>query len=152
MKRRVLALAVAALAGCGEPTAPGAVYPSYFLATVDGKPLPVPYGEAGTQLVAGQLDFGGLERPRDGAATTGLVQYVLDVQRPDHSIAHSTIGLDYAIEGGVLRINLCPPLALCFARTELIGPISPDRTELTLTHYLADIPGSVYRYVAPLRE
>jgi hypothetical protein len=151
MKARHL-LVAALLAGCDTPTAPGPVYVGYLLLSLDGDPLPVPYGEEGTLLVANYLTFGGAERPRTGGSVNGMVRYILDVKRPGEPLEHSEIDLSYTIDGNELRINLCPPLALCFASTELIGPISDDRTRLTLTHYLAGRPGSVYRYGAVLPE
>jgi len=143
---------VAVQLGCGTSTAPSQLSSSYFLSTLDGEPLPVPYGADGTILVASILDFGTLGRPRETTPAQGLVRYVVDVRRPDRFIDHSEVDLNYSTEDGVLRINLCPSLALCIVATELVGPIDPDGGELVLTHYFSGKAGSVYRFVAALPD
>jgi hypothetical protein len=148
MKRAWVVLAAAVQLGCGTSTAPSQLSSSYFLSTLDGRPLPVPYGAEGSVLVASMLDFGTLGRPREAVPPLGTVRYVVDIKPPDRSIEHSEVDLNYAIEGGTLRIDLCPPLALCLIASELVGPINDDRTELVLTHYLGGRAGSVYRFVA----
>ncbi|HEV8600854.1 MAG TPA: hypothetical protein VGQ69_15945 [Gemmatimonadales bacterium] len=148
MKRALLILAVLLSLGCSDALqpSPSPLYPSYFLSSVDGQLLPVPYAADGTLLLAGSLGFGGLDRPRAEGQASGTVSYSLIVRWPDQSVHHSTIELDYTIEAGVLRINLCPPLALCIASTDLVGPILGPYQELVLTYYLSGNPGSVYRY------
>ena len=148
MKRLFLALALVAGAGCAESTEPTPLYSSYFLSTVDGKPLPVPLGADGVTLVANVLAFGDQGRPRAGTSADGMVRYILEVRRPDQSLEHSEIDLNYQIRGDELRIDLCPPLALCITTTELVGPFADHQSELVLTHHVAGKPMSVYRFVA----
>jgi hypothetical protein len=119
---------------------------------LDGKPLPVTYAEDGSTLVSSILDFGTLGRPRETTLAQGLVRYIVDVRRPDRFIDHSEVDLNYSIEEGTLRINLCPSLALCIMSMELVGPIDTDGGELLLTHYLGGKAGSVYRFVAALPD
>ena len=152
MKRAFVVLMATVQLGCGSSTAPSQLSSSYFLSTLDGEPLPVPYGADGTILVASILDFGALGRPREITPAQGLVRYVVDVRRPDRFIDHSEVDLNYSIEEGTLRINLCPSLALCLIATELVGPIDTDGAELVLTHYLSGKAGSVYRFVPVLGE
>lgn len=152
MKRAWVVLAAAVQLGCGTSTAPSQLSSSYFLSTLDGKPLPVPYGADGSMLIASMLDFGTLGRPREATPPQGTVRYVVEVQRPDQFIDHSEVDLNYAIEEGTLRINLCPRGALCIIASELVGPINDDPAELVLTHYLGGKAGSVYRFVAQLPD
>ena len=152
MKRAWVVLAAAVQLGCGTSTAPSQLSSSYFLSTLDGKPLPVPYGADGSMLIASMLDFGTLGRPRETTPPQGTVRYVVDAQRPEQFIDHSEVDLNYAIEDSTLRIDLCPPLALCLIASELVGPIKDDRAELVLTHYLGGKAGSVYRFVAQLPD
>ena len=152
MKRLFLALALIAGAGCAESTEPTPLYSSYFLSTVDGKPLPVPLGADGVSLVANVLAFGDQGRPRAGTSADGMVRYILEVRRPDQSLEHSEIDLNYQIRGDELRIDLCPPLALCITTTELVGTIGERTDDLVLTNYVGGIPGSVYRFVPVLLE
>jgi hypothetical protein len=100
----------------------------------------------GWLLVSGSLAFGDQDRPRLGTTAEDLVAYSRTVRRPDNVEETSTIDLRYTISGGTITIDLCPPLALCVARTELIGPFDPD--ELVLTHFLANTARSVHRFIA----
>jgi hypothetical protein len=152
LSRAVLILASLVILGCDNPVEPSPLYPSYFLSAVDDDPLPAPYAADGSVLLAGTLGFADLERPRTTATITGLVSYTISVRRPDQSLEQSTIELYYSITDGVLRINLCPPLALCIASTELVGPILGRNNELVLTYYLGGNPGSVYRYFPTLPD
>jgi len=147
VKRLFLALALIAGAGCAESTEPTPLYSSYFLSTVDGKPLPVPLGADGVSLVANVLAFGDQGRPRPGTSADGTVRYILEVRRPDQSLEHSEIDLNYQIRGDELRIDLCPPLALCITTTELVGTIGERTDDLVLTNYVGGMPGSVYGFV-----
>lgn len=133
-----------------EPTSQ--LYPSYFLSRVDDQLLPVEYSGDGTLLLASGLGFAGGQRPRLGGPGAGLVNYTLILQPPDQSAQHSTVQLQYTVANDVLRINLCPPLALCVTSTELVGPILGPYDELELTHYLGGVPGSVYRYFPSLPD
>lgn len=152
MNRVLIILAVLLTQGCGNPLAPSPLYPGYFLSAVDGQPLPVPFAADGSVLLAGSLGFADLERPRTTGPVSGMVSYAISVRRPDQSLEHSTIKLNYSISDGVLRINLCPPLALCIVSTELVGPILGQTSELVLTNYLGGNPGSVYRYFPSLPD
>jgi hypothetical protein len=151
---RLLPLAALGLAACGAATGPSPLYPSYFLARVDGQFLPVPYGDDGTMLRAGQLAFpaGGRPRGEGDQPIQGLVRYTLITQRPGEPEQHSSIDLEYAVQQGILTINLCPPLALCIVSTELVGPLGAPTDDLVLTHYLAGNPGTVYRYAPSLPD
>lgn len=151
MKRFLLALV--ALAGCAESTAPPSpLNRGYSLSTVDGKPLPVPLTDDGVMLVANTLVFDTPDRPRAGTAVDGLVRYILDVRRPDQSLEHSEIELNYQVRGDELRIDLCPPLALCLVETVLVGTITGRTDPLILRHYLAGRAGSEYRFFPVLPE
>lgn len=153
MKRALTILAILLPVGCGTPVEPTPLWSSYFLSTVDGRPLPVPFGSDGLVLVASFLAFGDSDRPRDiGPAEAGLVRYTVVLRRPDQSTDQSTTDLNYAISNGILRINLCPSLALCIVATELVGPMPGKNGDLVLTHYLGGKPGSVYRWVAVLPD
>lgn len=155
----ITALALAgALAACEDgPTgpAPNGLYRGYFLSTVNGNPLPTatPDLPVGFTLVASQLSFpnpASQTRPRGGRPILGFVAYT-QVLRDGQGIDHpSTVQLGYTVSEGELRINLCPPFALCIAPTELVGPV--DGTELLLTHYLSNQARSVYRFVASLPD
>jgi hypothetical protein len=151
VKRLLLGLALLSAASCAESTAPSTLYSSYDLASVDGQPLPVPWLDDGTTLTGIVLEFTN-ERTRRAMAPEGVVQYRLTVRRPDHSIEHSEIGLNYQIRGNELRIDLCPPLALCITTTELVGTIGEPIYELVLTNYTGGVAGSVYRFVRVLPE
>jgi len=152
VKRILLALACLASAGCADSVEPSPLYASYFLSAVDGKPLPVPITGDGVMLVANTLVFDDHDRPRAGTTVDGLVRYVLDVRRPDQSLEHSEIDLDYSVTGAELRINLCPPLALCITTTELVGTIGEPTDDLVLTNYTGGVKGSVYRFVPALPD
>lgn len=148
---RRLALLVLLL-GCHNPATPGELYPGYFLSSVDGRPLPTatPDLPDGYVLVSGALGFGSSALPGDVDVVAGLVTYTQIVRDPDQVTQHWTTDLSYSVSGGELRINLCPPLALCIVSTELVGPA--DRTELVLTHVLAGQPRAVYRFLATLPD
>ena len=137
---------------CTSPVDPSPLYPGYSLMRVDDQFLPVPWGEDGSVLISASLLFGGEMRPREPAPPNGTVQYTLWIRMPDYTVQRSTVDLDYTIENAELRINLCPPLALCITTTELVGPVSDPSLELVLTHYVGGTPGTVYRYSAALPE
>ena len=147
MNRGILALVLAAQLGCGGSTAPSALSSRYLLQSLDGKSLPVAYGQDGSLLLSGLLDFGTLVRARGPDPVSGTVRYVLEIRRPDQTIDRSDTRLDYTIQDDVLRIDLCPPGALCITTTELVGPLDSHTAELVLTHYVAGRPQSVYRFV-----
>lgn len=152
MNRALLILVVLLAEACSSPAAPSPVYPGYFLSTVDGALLPVPFAEDGSALLAGSLAFGDVV-PAPGEGTlTGLVSYNTLIRRADQSVQHSVVELNYTISNGLLRINLCPSLALCLISTELVGPILGRTSELVLTHYLGGTPGSVYSFFPALPE
>ncbi len=153
MPRRFLLLSLFCLGACdhGGVVSSG-LYPSYFLTAVDGKTLPVPLGGDGSELLAGSLDFTGLIRARETGPVSGLVNYRQSVRNPDHSIGDSNVQLNYSIVDGVLRIDLCPPLAECIVSEELVGPLTDSHSELLLTRYLAGAPGTVYRYFPSLPD
>lgn len=144
----LIALTALAAAACDETTAPPLLSSTYRLVAVDGRPLPVPFGQDGSLLLAGSLDFRDLDRARSGAVTEGLVCQVQEVRRPDQTIVRTETEYRYFIEGDRLRIDLCPPGSACLVATELAGPIAADRRELRLTHFVAGKPGSVYRFLA----
>lgn len=153
MKHFLLPLTLVALAGCAESTAPPSrLNHGYSLSTVDGKPLPMPLSDDGTMLVANTLVFDDAVRPRAGTAVDGLVLYTLDVKRPGEPLEHSEIELNYQVRGDELRIDLCPPLALCLAETVLVGTITGRTDPLSLRHYLAGRAGSEYRFLPVLPE
>jgi hypothetical protein len=152
MNRVSMLLAASCVLGCQSSVEPSPLYTSYFLTAVNDKPLPVPFAEDGSVLLAGSLGFDTLDRPRAGESTQGTVNYTILVRRADQTQEHSTIALDYAIQDGELRINLCPPLALCIASTELVGPVPEAYHELVLTHHLAGNAVATYRYFPSLPD
>ena len=154
MKRAALVLAALVSVGCNDyGVEPSGLYPGYFLSKVDDQLLPVPYGTDGSVLLAGSLAFGTDQlRPHRTDHENGTVSYTLLIRHPEQSNEHTTIELDYAIENDVLHINLCPPLALCIASTELVGTIQGRYEELVLTHYLGGNPGTVYRFFPALPD
>lgn len=152
MNRVAMLLAALLVLGCQNSVQPSPLYTSYFLTAVDDKPLPVPFAEDGSVLLAGSLGFGTLDRPRAGETTQGTVSYTILVRRADQSQEHSTIALYYTIQDGELRINLCPPFAFCIASTELVGPIPEAFHELVLTHYLGGNAVATYRYFPSLPD
>jgi hypothetical protein len=151
VKPFLLPLALVTLSGCAESTGPSTLYSSYELVSVDGQPLPVSWLDDGTTLTGIVLEFTN-ERTRPAPAPDGIVQYRLTVRLPDNSFEHSEIGLNYQIRGNELRIDLCPPLALCITTTELVGTIGEPMYELVLTNYTGGVAGSVYRFVRVLPE
>ena len=144
-------LSLIALA-CDSPVHSSPVHPSYYLTNVDDKFLPIPWGGDGSVLIDASLRFEQETRPRAPAPTNGIVHYTLSVRMPDQTIQRSTADLFYTIENDELRINLCPPLALCITTTELVGPVPDPPLSLVLTHYLGGQPGAVYRFSAVLLE
>jgi hypothetical protein len=75
MQRGLLALILAAQLGCGGSTAPSSLSSRYLLLSLDGKSLPVPFGQDGSMLVSGLLDFGTLVRARGPDPVSGTVRY-----------------------------------------------------------------------------
>lgn len=152
MKRRALLLALALAAGCdGDPIGPSALYPGYFLASIDGDLLPAPADdlpEGGVVLAAG-LAFPRGMRAR-GADGSPFVTYSRLLQLPGQDPERILVQLNYTLADGQLTVNLCPPYALCLIRTELVGPATRD--SLVLTHYLGNQPRSVYRFYAALPD
>jgi hypothetical protein len=61
-----------------------------------------------------------------------------------------TVELEFEVEDGDVRIDLCPLLALCVLPTALDGRV--DDRELVLTHFLGGESRAVYRYTAALPE
>jgi len=152
VKRFLLGMALLGAASCAESTAPSPLHSGYFLAEVDGDPLPVPFGPDGWTLVGTVLEFGKAGRPRTGTDLDGTVRYILDLRRPDQGLEHSEIDLNYEVRGDELRIDLCPPLALCITTTELVGTIGGAGDDLVLTNYTGGVAGSVYRFTPVLLE
>jgi len=147
MQRGFFVSLLLGVAACGgSAVAPGPVYSSYFLTSVDGKALPAPYGGDGADLLAGGLSFDTPSTP------TGVVGYRLLVRQADQSVSSSTVQLNYSISAGELRINLCPSLAICIASDELVGPIVDSHSELVLTRYVAGVRGSLYRFFPSLPD
>ncbi len=138
--------------GCDSPTGPNPIYPSYYLTNIDGKYLPIPWGGDGSVLIDASLRFDRDTRPRKPTPTDGIVHSTLTIRALDQTLARSTVDLSYTIRNGELRINLCPPLVLCFALTELVGPVPDHGLELVLTHYVGGLPVAVYHYSAALLE
>jgi len=144
------------LAACGGPTGPGSghLLPNYFLSTVDGKPLPASTGNIpeGWTLTAALLVFPDSvrDRPRGWTPIQGLMTYT-EFVRDDQQVEYQWVSqLNFTLTGNELRIDLCPPLALCLIRTELVGQVTD--TDLVLTHYLGDEPRNVYRYFPALAD
>lgn len=152
MKHSLAGLLLLTLAGCSSSTGPSPLYPSYFLSSVDGKPLPAPSNPDGTAITYGGLSFDGEPRPHETGPSTGTVTYTIIYQRPDHSFERVENSLGYTVADGVLRINLCPSLALCLIPTELVGPFSHPNGPLVLTHYLGGAAQSVYRFFPSLPD
>jgi len=151
--KRVLGLIALGLAlGCTDSVGPVAVYPGYSLSQLDGQYLPIPWGGDGSVLLALSLSFVDEVRPRSEGPVAGTVSYTTLIRPPNQTAQRFVIDLDYSVENGILRINLCPPLALCITSTELVGSITAPYDELVLTHYLGGNPGSVYRFFPALAE
>jgi hypothetical protein len=150
MKRAVVALALSACTSTAEPSG---LYSSYFLSAIDGDLLPAPTKDlpAGSVVESGYLFFGRQGRPRAAANDrTGVVTYTRTVRDPNQQVETVSLELAYSISHGELRIDLCPPGALCLVPTELAGPV--DASTLVLTHMLAGSPRSVYRFHAALPD
>ncbi|MGE0553851.1 MAG: hypothetical protein AB7R55_10525 [Gemmatimonadales bacterium] len=146
-----LLLVSLAVVGCDEGLGPGSsLYSSYFLSTIDGQLLPAPDDEVpeGAVVVAATLSFPRAGRARDGE--TALAGYIRRIRLADQTEQEVRIDLNYRVTDGELTIDLCPPLAFCLVPTLLVGPA--DRDELLLTHYLANAPGSIYRFFAALPD
>lgn len=154
MKRVLPALLLTAAVACADTAgpSPSPLYPGYFLQSVDGRFLPMPVGTDGAMLVASSLWFGDGSRPRTGNTVDGTVRHMQEVQRPGQPPERSDIDLNYQIQGDELRIDLCPPLALCIVETELIGTVEGRTAPLVLTHYLGGQPGSVFRFFPALPD
>ncbi len=151
-----LALA-GAVAACGGPTGPGSgtLAPSYFLSSVDGKPLPTTTNNLppGWTLTGAALGFPATVfegRPRGTTPVQDLVTYTEFVTDDQQMPQTWTSQLAFTLTGDQLTINLCPPLALCIARTELVGTVQGGA--LLLTHYLGDQPQNVYQYFPALQD
>ncbi len=134
--RRVFlaALATAGFAGC--VTGPQADREVYTLVLIDGKPLPTSAQDLpeGFEIVSASLDF-------DPAA--GIVHFS-QVTRGPGGTESSSVDREYQRTLDTVIINLCPPLALCLLRTELIGTLTESRLELT--HWLGAMPRSTFRF------
>jgi len=152
MRRRATWLLVSlAVFGCDEGLGPGSsLYPTYFLSSIDDQPLPAPDDEVpeGAVVIAAHLGFPRGGRTREGEVA--LVSYTRWIRLADQTEQQVRIDLNFWVTDGELTIDLCPPLAFCLVPTELRGPA--ERNELRLTHYLADRPGSVYRFFAALPD
>jgi hypothetical protein len=150
MKRPVLLLTVGLLACTTDVIGPTGLYPGYSLVSIDGQLLPVADDEtpSGAVIIAASLVFPRAGRPR--GTENSLVSYTRWFRTANQPIERLTLELDFAVDDGEVRINLCPPLALCIVPTELIGQV--DARELELTHVLAGQPRAVYRYTAALPE
>lgn len=131
--------------GCEDTTAPSALHPSYFLFLVDGELLPATLPD-GRAILSGHLIFGQGSRPRGTGPETGTVEYVLEVRGPDQVVDRTSLDLDYSVDDGILRIDLCPRGSACLIATELVGPITGRTDPLILTHHLGGVAGSVYSY------
>jgi hypothetical protein len=109
----------------------------YSLAEIDGRPLPTGSKDLPEDylVLAGSLDFG---------LGNGLVRRSETFRPPNQAAESHSIELNYTRDKSVVVINLCPPLALCFARTELVG--SASGSDLLLTHELGGRTQSTYRY------
>jgi len=153
--------AVLLAAGCSDGTGPDnrELYGAYFLSSLNGEALPATPEEfpEGYVLLGAHLGFYQVVLPAGLALTSppefseaGLVQYRQVVRDPEGTEQIWQVNLEYRVARGELRINLCPPLALCLAATELVGPASRD--ELVLTHYFAQEPREVYRFIADLPD
>lgn len=153
MKRLLMVATLGLAAACAQSVEPPSpLYPSYFLATVDGAPLPVAF-EGGATLLSSHLVFADPEALMlTGGVSTGMVRYIQRFRLADQTEQASEVQLDYQVAGDELRINLCPPLALCIAQTELVGTITNPTDPLPLTHYLAGQARSVYRYFPALPD
>ncbi len=142
----VLALSLAALAGCSTGPSTGGLNHTWYLATVDGKPLPTQADlPDGYQLESEYLVFPGDVRPRSGDQPSGLVTITEAYRAPTLPVQESSARYGYQLDGAELHINLCPMGALCIMQTELVGSIGP--TTATLTHYLGGQAKSVYQFV-----
>ncbi len=147
-----LILSTLLIVHCTSPSDPSPLYPGYFLSRVGDQFLPIPYGNDGSVLLAASLSFSPSMRPGESAGSSGIAHYTLLIQSGDQTVQHDTVDLDYTIQNAELHINLCPPLALCIATTELIGPVLDRTEELVLTHYVAGTPGDVYRFFPSLPD
>ncbi len=142
----VLTLGLAALAGCSAGPSTGGQNHIWYLATVDGKPLPAQADlPDGYQLESEWLIFPGDLRPRTGGEASGLVTITQAFRAPALPVQQSSSQHGYQLDGTEIHINLCPINALCILQTELIGAIGP--TAATLTHYVGGQAKSVYRFV-----
>ena len=137
MKLRALAVLIGAAGIAACTTGPAVDVDHYTLVAVDDHPLPAASKDLpeGYLIVAASLDFD---------PVTSLVRHSETIRQPDQGVESSSIDLNYIRDGTSVTINLCPPLALCFAQTELIGTV--DGAELRLTHHLAGTTRSSYLF------
>jgi len=150
VRKVLLSIALGLLACTGEVTGPTGLYPGYSLVSFDGQFLPASDGDTpeGAVIIAANLDF-----PREDRSRGGRSQYVSHTRWfrfADGTVERLTLELEFEVADGEVRINLCPPLALCIVTTELIGRV--DDRDLVLTHVLAGQPRGIYRYMAALPE
>jgi hypothetical protein len=146
---RRLAGLIFLLAACDHTTAPSAALGTCFLSSIDGKPLPAAPQEfpAGSVVQSGSLAFDAGQRPHENP---GTVDYTLVVQQNGSAPEIRRVTLWYTMTGNVVSINTCPPGALCLVAEELTGPLVGNT--LTLTHYFAGAPRSVYRFYRQLPD
>lgn len=134
------------LSACATAPAGGDTARVWYLTAVNGRPLP-DQGDlpAGYHLEAESLTFPSEIRPRSGGPETGMIRMTRTARNPEGRLETSEVDLAYVITGTDIRVNLCPPLALCIQQTELIGTIGAQ--EATMTHYLGGRPTNTYRFV-----
>jgi len=150
MKKTLPLLSLLLVACTGDPIGPSQLYPGYSLVTINGELLPLPADDLpeGAEIIAANLVFPRVDRSR--GEQSQLVSHTRWIRMADQTVDRVTLELAFTVDRGELRINLCPPLALCILTTELIGLV--DSRELELTHFLAGQPQAVYRYTAALPE
>ncbi|MGE0553852.1 MAG: hypothetical protein AB7R55_10530 [Gemmatimonadales bacterium] len=150
MKKTALLLSLLLASCTSDPIGPDGLYPGYSLLTINGQVIPAPDNDIpdGAEIISASLAFPRPDRSR--GEQSQLVSYTRWIRMADQTVERLTLQLDYTVEDGELRINLCPPLALCILTTELIGQV--DARELLLTHFLAGQAQAVYRYEAALPE
>jgi hypothetical protein len=144
--RIAAALIGMSLAACATAPTGDDIARVWYLTAVDGRPLP-DQGDlpAGYHLVAESITFPSEIRPRSGGPETGMIRMARTARNPAGRLEASEVDLAYVITGSDIRINLCPPLALCIQQTELIGTIGAQ--ESTMTHYLGGTATNTYRFV-----
>jgi hypothetical protein len=137
MTRLTLAAAGAALALAACSTSPDETADRYLLAAIDGQSLPAPSKDLpdGYFVLAATLDFD---------PGNGLVRYTQTIRDTEQQAQTSSVDLEFTRTKDSIAINLCPPLALCILRTELVG--TATSSSLVLTHILGAEPRSTYRF------